>query len=130
MEIKKGQVWECLISFEDWIKGENYLCGKDGYLYNSKSEQESISSSNFLKHHFKLVGTIDMEEEKQNNTPHYYDNGKGSIYLFCHNQKLNSWESDIIKRVVRCRKKGLFAEDLQKTKNLIDLYLKEFNHEK
>ena len=63
MEIKKGQVWECLISYGNWNKGYNYLCEKDGYLYNSKNEQESISSSNFLKHHFKLIGTTEIEEQ-------------------------------------------------------------------
>lgn len=62
--------------------------------------------------------------------PEHYDNTNGSIYKFCNDQKLNSWEFDIIKRVVRCRKKGLFKEDLQKTKDLIDLYLKEFTDEK
>lgn len=59
----------------------------------------------------------------------HYDNTNGSIYKFCNDQKLNSWEFDIIKRVVRCRKKGQFKEDLQKTKDLIDLYLKEFTDE-
>jgi hypothetical protein len=58
--------------------------------------------------------------------PTYYDNSRGSIYQFCENQKLNAWEFDIIKRVVRCRKKGNFIEDLEKTKVLIDLYIKEF----
>lgn len=38
----------------------------------------------------------------------HYDNSKGSIYLFCYNQNLNSYEFDIIKRIVRCRKKGVF----------------------
>lgn len=61
--------------------------------------------------------------------PTHYDNKNGSIYKFCNDHKLNSWEFDIIKRVVRCRKKGLFKEDLQKTKDLIDLYLKEFEDE-
>ena len=64
MEIKKGQVWECLISHNAWKKGENYLCAKDGYLYNSKQEQERISSSNFIKHHFKLIYTTDTKEEQ------------------------------------------------------------------
>lgn len=113
-----------MISYSNWTKGYGYASIKDGYLCNDKEEYELVVDDFFIKHYFKLV------EEQPNNTPHYYDNDKGSIYLFCHNQKLNSWESDIIKRVVRCRKKGLFAEDLQKTKNLIDLYLKEFNHEK
>lgn len=61
-------------------------------------------------------------------TPKHYDNSKGSIYQFCENQNLNSYEFDIIKRVVRCRKKGNFKEDLEKTKALIDLYLKEYEN--
>ena len=61
-------------------------------------------------------------------TPKHYDNSKGSIYQFCENQRLNSYEFDIIKRVVRSRKKGNFKEDLEKTKHLIDLYLKEYDN--
>jgi len=61
--------------------------------------------------------------------PKHYDNSKGSLYKFANDQGLNSWEFDILKRVVRCRKKGNFKEDLEKTKFLIDLYLKEFQDE-
>ena len=75
-----------------------------------------------------------MENNNQNfqsdlelETPKHYDNSKGSLYQFCENQNLNSYEFDIIKRVMRCRKKGNFIEDLEKTKFLIDLYLKEFD---
>lgn len=63
---------------------------------------------------------------EQLETPNHYDNSKGSLYQFCENQQLNSYEFDIIKRVMRCRKKGSFKEDLEKTKFLIDLYLKEY----
>ena len=63
---------------------------------------------------------------EQLQTPKHYDNSKGSLYQFCENQQLNSYEFDIIKRVMRCRKKGNFKEDLEKTKFLIDLYLKEY----
>jgi hypothetical protein len=66
------------------------------------------------------VETIDLK------TPKHYDNSKGSLYKFSNDFGLNSWESDIVKRVVRCRKKGNFKEDLEKTKFLIDLYLKEY----
>lgn len=59
----------------------------------------------------------------------HYDNSNGSIYKFCEDQKLNAYEFDLIKRIVRCRKKGQFLEDLQKTKVLIDLYLQEFKPE-
>jgi hypothetical protein len=57
--------------------------------------------------------------------PKHYDNSKGSLYKFCEQQDLNTYEFDIIKRVMRCRKKGMFIEDLEKTKFLIDLYIAE-----
>ena len=65
--------------------------------------------------------------DKVKETPSHYDNENGSLYLFAEQQKLNSWEFDIIKRIVRSRKKGNFIEDLQKTKVVIDLYLKEYD---
>lgn len=55
----------------------------------------------------------------------HYDNSNGSLYKFAEDHKLNAWEFDIIKRVVRCRNKGQFTSDLEKTKRVIDLYLKE-----
>ena len=58
------------------------------------------------------------------NTQDYYI-GKDSLYKFAEEWKLNSYEFDCIKRVVRCRRKGKFKEDLLKTKDLIDIYLKE-----
>ena len=64
MEIKKGQVWECLVRYGNWTKGCNYLCKKDGYLYNSRREQEKISDFAFLNNHFKLIGTTEIEEEE------------------------------------------------------------------
>lgn len=122
MQIKKDQVWECLISYGDWSKGKSYYSSKDGYLYNNFSSNERITDESFISSHFRLVD----EPKEQQPTPSYYDNSKGSIYLFADNQKLNAWETDIIKRIVRCRKKGQWKEDLEKTKHLIDLYIKEY----
>ena len=58
------------------------------------------------------------------NTQSHYQ-GKDSLYKFAEEWKLNSYEFDIIKRIVRCRHKGTFEQDLNKTKDLIDIYLKE-----
>lgn len=58
------------------------------------------------------------------NTQSHY-RGKDSLYKFAEEWKINSYEFDIIKRIVRCRHKGCFQEDLQKTKDLIDIYLAE-----
>lgn len=60
----------------------------------------------------------------------HYDNSKGSLYKFAEDHGLNSYEFDILKRVARCRKKGQFKEDLEKTKRVIDLYLKEYDSTK
>ena len=51
--------------------------------------------------------------------------GKDSLYKFAEEWGLNAYEFDIIKRIVRCRHKGSFQQDLEKTKDLIDIYLKE-----
>ena len=59
------------------------------------------------------------------NTQYHYV-GKSSLYKFSEEWDLNSYEFDIVKRIVRCRKKGQFEEDLQKTKDLIDIYLAEY----
>lgn len=61
------------------------------------------------------------------NTQSHYK-GKDSLYKFAEDWELNSYEFDIIKRIVRCRYKGSFTEDLNKTKDLIDIYLAEQQH--
>jgi hypothetical protein len=72
---------------------------------------------------------FEKEEIKRLTTaPKHYDNSKGSIYKFANDQNLNSYEFDIIKRIIRSRKKGNFREDLEKTKFLIDLYLAEYEN--
>jgi hypothetical protein len=58
------------------------------------------------------------------NTQSHYK-GKDSLYKFAEDWELNSYEFDIIKRIVRCRHKGSFEQDLTKTKDLIDIYLQE-----
>ena len=74
--------------------------------------------------YFKKSEVEVIENEPQKDE--HYNNDKGSLYLFAQHHDLNAWEFDILKRVVRCRKKGQFKEDLEKTKRVIDLYLKEF----
>ena len=62
------------------------------------------------------------------NTQPYYK-GKDSLYKFAEDWGLNAYEFDILKRVVRCRHKGEFYIDLEKTKDLIDIYLREYELE-
>jgi hypothetical protein len=56
---------------------------------------------------------------------HHYNNDSGSLYLFAEQHGLNAWEFEVIKRIVRCRKKGEFISDIEKTKRVLDLYLQE-----
>jgi len=121
MEIIKGNWYEC-VNAERWEGifevGTKYYSGMNFYL-NSVGTPFKISITN--EKDFKLA----------TNTPAHYDNSNGSLYKFCEEQKLNSYEFDLIKRIMRCRKKGQFEADLQSTKVLIDLYLKEYEvHEK
>ena len=58
-------------------------------------------------------------------TPKHYDNSKGSIYQFCENRNLNSYEFEVIKRIVRCRRKGEFLSDIKKTIQVLQIYLQE-----
>jgi len=66
---------------------------------------------------------IDNKHMSVNTQSHY--RGKDSLYKFAEDWALNSYEFDLIKRIVRCRHKGTFEQDLEKTKDLIDIYLKE-----
>lgn len=66
----------------------------------------------------------ELEPTKSYNTqPHYI--GGTTIYKVADDFQLNSYEFDIIKRVLRCRHKGNWLQDLNKTKDTIDLYIKE-----
>jgi len=64
-------------------------------------------------------------QDSINTQPHYI--GPTSWYKVANDWELNPWESDICKRIIRCRHKGNFEEDLIKTKKLIDIYLKEYD---
>ena len=55
----------------------------------------------------------------------HYNNENGSLYLFANQHELNAYEFEVIKRIVRCRKKGEWITDLEKTIRVIELYLKE-----
>ena len=118
-----------------FIKGKKYAFEIIGNAFFIKKNEQGIPHEldiDDIKEHFEpidkeeLTQTAKLQSVTDLQTPKHYDNSKGSIYQFCENQNLNSYEFDIIKRVVRSRKKGNFKEDLEKTKHLIDLYLKEY----
>ena len=98
--------------------------GHEGYLVESNAMGEA----------WRIVAKDDCEKTDDNKLfcqqvkqhDAHYDNKNGSLYKFAEDHGLNAYEFDILKRVARCRKKGQFKEDLEKTKRVIDLYLKEY----
>lgn len=110
-------------------KFENVNCF---YGASRRAEGEWIDTGSFLEE-LEIIKLSEITHEEKvtlvlKETQNHYDNSKGSLYQFCEDKQLNSYEFDIIKRIMRCRKKGQFKEDLEKTKYLIDLYLTETNH--
>jgi hypothetical protein len=67
--------------------------------------------------------TVNSIKSTTNVKPYY--KGKNSLYQFAEEWGLNFYEADCVKRICRCRHKGNFLEDLLKTKDLIDIYIKE-----
>jgi hypothetical protein len=104
--------------FANVTYGKVYDVVKQDNIYttiiNDKGEEHGFD---IIELYFEVV---------TDDAPSYYNNDNGSLYLFADQHGLNAWEGDIIKRVVRCRKKGNFVQDLEKTKFLIDLYLREW----
>ena len=60
------------------------------------------------------------------NTPKHYDNSKGTLYKVATERNWNPYLFDIVKRLERAEKKGEFKTDLEKSINVIKLWLKEY----
>ena len=72
--------------------------------------------------------SLTENESPITDTPNHYDNSNGSLYLFASQHNLNSYEFDVIKRIVRCREKGEFKSDVLKTIKVLEIYLHEQGH--
>ena len=99
-------------------KGDENSNKVDKLVTYFSNDWEKVSEEEYLKQEGKL-----KESETANVKPYY--KGRNSLYQFAEEHELNSYEFDIIKRVARCRYKGNWLEDLEKTKEVIDIYIKE-----
>ena len=70
------------------------------------------------------TSTLDIKG-KDMNIPKHYDNSNGTLYKVATERGWNSYIFDIVKRLERAEKKGEFKSDLEKSKVVIDLWLKE-----
>jgi len=130
----KGEEIVCIEkSFQNFTFGETYEIEDWTFIHfsvvDNKGDIQVFDRSNFnlfFKSMYQLKNNIELGDESELEAPKHYNNTHGSLYDFAWKHSLNAWEFDIVKRLVRCRKKGNFKEDLEKTKFLIDLYLKEW----
>jgi hypothetical protein len=129
LDTKVGDIVEARDSDE---VGYECLCsygGKEQWLFFEYDQVELIEDTDGLtweniKKNFNAE--YPLTPSKAFKLDQHYNNTNGSLYKFAQDHELNAYEFDCIKRIVRCRKKGQFKEDLEKTKRVIDLYLKEF----
>lgn len=59
-------------------------------------------------------------------TPKHYDNSKGTLYKVATERNWNPYLFDVVKRLERAEKKGEFKTDLEKSINVIKLWLQEY----
>jgi len=95
---------------------------------NYKSDKQSYQDK--MRYKITKAKNNILEQAKEFVKDSHYNNENGSLYLFAQQHELNAYEFDIIKRIVRCRKKGYFHEDLAKSIRVIELYLKEYRNDK
>jgi hypothetical protein len=86
------------------------------YEYGSYAPLEAVKPKQ------ELNTTETPKNVTELNTPSHYDNSNGSLYHFAELFDLDTYQFDIIKRIVRCKKKGNFSEDLRKTIDVLKLY--------
>lgn len=119
IDIKIGDKVKMTVGSEtdiDLTIGKYYECAEIGN--NGIFIIDDIGQGNFL-----FNNQYEVTESKDA----HYNNTNGSLYKFAADHDLNAFEFDAIKRLVRCRKKGQFIEDLEKTKRVIDLYIAEYD---
>jgi hypothetical protein len=128
---------------DDFTKGKSYKAKKceDG-LYELKDNDgwKWIIGENDFNYNFNIVkkdevllvdGLIQFNENKikelkdKFETPKHYNNDNGTLYKVAKERGWNSYLFDIVKRLERSEKKGEFRTDLEKSKVVIDLWLKE-----
>jgi len=113
-------------TFQNRTEEINEIIRKEKELINKEKEKKDID--------WDVIVPMQKEVEAAffwangNKAPKHYDNSQGSLYLFSEQHELNAYEFEVIKRIVRCRRKGEFISDIKKTIHVLELYLKEQGH--
>ena len=77
---------------------------------------------------FSDVPGVWFNEVERLNIPKHYNNDKGTLYKVAQERGWNAYLFDIVKRLERAEKKGVFIEDLDKSIVVIELWKKENNN--
>lgn len=62
------------------------------------------------------------------NTQIYYTGSSNSLYFYATKLYLSAYDFDILKRVTRCRHKGKFEEDINKSIDVAKICQAEYSH--
>ena len=71
------------------------------------------------------TNTFNISDNDNTDIPKHYNNDNGTLYQVAQQRGWNAYIFDIVKRLERSEKKGEFKSDLEKSKVVIDLWLKE-----
>ena len=98
----------------------------------SEMDEHILKGQVLLGDKYNEIGKIDYWSTStfnisNNNTniPKHYNNDNGTLYKIAKERGWNAYLFDIVKRLERSEKKGEFESDLNKSKVVIDLWLKE-----
>jgi|688.fasta_scaffold535374_1 hypothetical protein len=109
---------------------ESFFGEKELPTFNSKSNLDYFKD--FAERLLEIddVITSSNRGEKETmeglkNAPKYYDNKKGSLYKVATERGWNPYLFDVVKRLERGGKKDPLRQEIEKTKLVLDLWLKE-----
>ena len=107
----------------DITKDGKYMINMSGAVTYDFVKPQNDKRYVLLKTDFHTVDIVEYKEEL--NTPKHYDNTNGTLYKVAQERGWNTYLFDIVKRLERAEKKGEFNQDLEKSINVIKLWLNE-----
>ena len=107
----------------DITKDGKYMINMAGAVTYDFVKPQNDKRYVLLKTDFHTIDIVEYKEEL--NTPKHYDNTNGTLYKVAQERGWNTYLFDIVKRLERAEKKGEFNQDLEKSINVIKLWLNE-----
>ena len=125
---KNAKEVKCLYLKESYLISNKTIFQSYTGFWISISETRNIKVYDFDNE--KYAEIISYKDEpigkaEQLQTPNHYDNSKGTLYKVATERNWNPYLFDIVKRLERAEKKGEFKTDLEKSINVIKLWLNE-----